>query len=109
MPANDCACVHADSGKADTDKLSQPSPKPLSQLTSSPPLDMDSDRPIPDTNLSQGVRLCVCVRAWCGVCVSVVCVCVCVYVCVCMHQICPLGMLALESFGLLSSSKAKKL
>ena len=83
MPANDCACVHADSGKADTDKLSQPSPKPLSQLTSSPPLDMDSDRPIPDTNLSQGVRLCVCVRVWCGVCVCVyVCVCACIkYVC----------------------------
>ena len=54
----------------------------------------------------ESVVWCVCE---CGVCVSVVCVCVCVYVCVCMHQICLLGMLALESFGLLSSSKAKKL
>ena len=55
--------------------------------------------------------VCVCVCGVCVVCVYEcgVCVCVCVYMCVCMHQICPLVMLALESFGLLSSSKAKKL
>ena len=109
MPANDRTCVHVDSGKADADKLSQPSPKPLSQLTSSPPLDMAGDGPVPDTKLFQGVRQCVCVC----VCVSMcVCVCVCVWVCVCLcvcQIFVPIRDVSLGKFGLLSPSKAKKL
>ena len=98
MPANDRTCVHVDSGKADADKLSQPSPKPLSQLTSSPPLDMAGDGPVPDTKLFQGVRQCVCVC---------VCVSMCVCVCVCVRYLSPLGMLALESLGCFPQVKPK--